>query len=163
MDKRNTVLEALRNGLRVGFVAGSDTHSGRPGGSLKEPYPYWGGLAAVWADALTRRDLFSALYARNTYALTGARIVLRMTVNGHLMGSELPPAENAEIKIDVWSPGQIKSVQLLKNGYCIEELPGPGREMHIERKDTAEGCAFYHCRVVQQDGHLAVCSPVWIG
>jgi hypothetical protein len=34
--------------------------------------------------------------------------------------------------------------------------------------DTASGNAdtpaeFYHCRVVQEDGELAVCSPVWVG
>jgi mycothiol synthase len=163
MDPDNTVLAALRRGLRVGFVGGSDTHSGRPGGSAKEPYPYWGGIAAVWAKSLTRRDLFEALYARRTYALTGARIVLRMTVNGSPMGSELPATDRVDIAIDVWAPERIKSVQIMKNGMLYDEHRGTGKEFHLERDDTAGGTAFYHCRVQQEDGHLAVCSPVWIG
>ena len=103
VDPSRMVMAALRRGLRVGFVAGSDTHSARPGGSAKEPRPYWGGLAAVWAKSLTRRDVFAALRARRTYALTGARVVLKMTVNGAWMGSEIPLADRAQIEIDVLS------------------------------------------------------------
>jgi mycothiol synthase len=85
--REDGVLAALRDGKRFGFTAGSDTHGGRPGGSAKEPRPYWGGLCAVWAKELTRRSLFEALWARRTVALTGARIVLSFTVNGAWMGS----------------------------------------------------------------------------
>ncbi|MFO7900541.1 MAG: GNAT family N-acetyltransferase, partial [Planctomycetota bacterium] len=91
------VMDGLRRGLRFGFTGGSDTHSARPGGSAKEPRPYWGGLCAVWAGALTRRALFDALRARRTVALTGARIALRLSVNGAPMGSELPLARERRL------------------------------------------------------------------
>jgi hypothetical protein len=158
-----TVMSALKKGLRLGFVAGSDTHSGRPGGSFKEPRKYWGGLAAVWAKSLTRRDIFDSLYNRRTYALTGARIVLKMTVNGAMMGSEIPASDEVGIRIDVWAPGKIKRVQLLKNASLIKEFGPFGNECMLEIEDKTNGSAFYHCRVVQEDGHLAVCSPVWVG
>ncbi|GAG24198.1 unnamed protein product, partial [marine sediment metagenome] len=162
-DPDRTVMAALAKGLRFGFVAGSDTHSARPGGSAKEPGSYWGGLAAVWAESLTRRSIFAALRKRQTYALTGARIILKMTVNGALMGSEIPQAEAAEIKIDVWAPGKIKKIQLVKNTHLLREYGPFGDQCHLELEDKPEGPAFYHCRVIQEDGQLAVCSPVWVG
>jgi len=165
-DPTRNAMEALRKGLRLGFVAGSDNHFGTPGGpggSTKEPRPYWGGLAAVWAESLTRRSIFSALHARRTYALTGARIIMKMTVNGVFMGSELPLSQNANICIDVWAPGKIKKVEVMKNTFLLSEH-GPFRnECHLQVEDKPESAAFYHCRVTQEDGHLAVCSPVWLG
>jgi len=162
-DDRSLVMAALRRGARLGFVAGSDTHSARPGGSAKEPLPYWGGLAAVWATGLTRRELFEALYARRTYALTGARIILWMTVNGAPIGSELPPAETARIRIDVWAPARLKKLELLKNTRCLRSFEPDDDEAHLEIEDRTGGPAFYHCRVTQENGHLAVGSPVWLG
>jgi len=162
-DPSRTVMAALRQGVRVGFVAGSDTHSGRPGGSAKEPRPHWGGLAAVWAKDLTRRSLFEALRARRTCALTQARIVLRMTVNGAWMGSEIPAADSAEIRIDAWAPGDIEKVEIVRNAALLKTLGPFGDECHVEFEDAPDGPAFYHCRVTQTDGHLAVCSPVWVG
>jgi mycothiol synthase len=157
------VMDALRSGVRLGFVAGSDTHSARPGGSAKEPRPYWGGLAAVWAEDLTRRSVFRALQARHTYALTRARIVMKMTVNGALMGSEIPAFDRVGLRIDAWTPGSIRHVQVLKNARLLHTFAPDGDECHIQLEDQTGGPAFYHCRVVQADGELAVCSPVWVG
>ncbi len=157
------VYSALRKGLCIGFMAGSDTHSARPGGSAKEPLRYWGGLAAVWAESLTRRSLFKAIYERRTCALTGARIILQFKVNGAWMGSEIPAAEQAQIKADIWAPGKIAKVELLKNTRVIKQYQPGQDEFHLEYEDKTEGPAYYHCRVTQEDGHLAVCSPVWVG
>ena len=163
MDKSNTVMEALRNGVRFGFVGGSDTHSGRPGGSAHEPMRYWGGSVAVWARSLTRRDIFEALKARRTCALTGARIILKMTVNDAFIGSEIPAAEQVDIKVDVWGQGIIRKVQIIKGAYLYREFIVEKDEFHISISDQTEGNTFYHCRVIQNDGHLAVCSPIWVG
>lgn len=162
-DPRNTIMDALRRGLRFGFVAGSDTHSARPGGSAKEPLPYWGGLAAVWAKDLTRRSIFEAIRARRTYALTRARIVLKMTVNGAQMGSELLQSDTADIQIRAWAPGDIRKVEIIKNTKLLKSYGPFGSACEINLQDCTEGPAFYHCRVTLSDGELAVCSPVWVG
>ena len=162
-DPNRTVLAALKRGVRLGFTAGSDTHSGRPGGSAREPRPYWGGLTGVWAPKLTRRDLFSALHTRRTYALTRARIVLQFTVNGHPMGAEIAPSEDADIRIDAWAPGTITRVEVLRNACLLRTFNPSGDECHIQMTDKTTGSAFYHCRITLKDGNLAVCSPVWLG
>lgn len=159
------VMAALKKGLRMGFVAGSDTHSGRPGGSASEPRAYWGGLCAVWAEALTRRALFEAFRARRTYALTGARIVLRFSVNDALMGSEIPSSHSYLLRAEVWASDRIKSVQLMRDGEVLHEETPLDEVCCVEFEDKpGKGAppAAYHCRVTQQDGHLAVCSPVWV-
>ena len=162
-DPERTAAAALKRGLRLGFTGGSDSHSARPGGSVKEPRPHWGGLTAVWADGLTRRGLFRALYERHTYALTGARIVLKMTVNGALMGSELPAADTASVLVDAWAPAPIARVELMKNAEPLETFVPSADECHLEREDAVDAPSFYHCRVTLSDGGLAVCSPVWVG
>ena len=156
------VMEALRQGLRLGFVAGSDTHSARPGGSAKEPRPYWGGLCAVWAERLTRRALFDAFRARRTYALTGARIILRFTVNGAPMGAEILPAPAYALNAEVLAPAPVAKVQFLRDGEVLHEASPGAEACRIAFTDTAVGPRCYHCRVTQRDGHLAVSSPVWL-
>lgn len=157
------VYEGLRRGVRMGVVGGSDSHTARPGGSWDDARPYHGGLCAVWAEGLTRRSLFSAFMARRTYALTGARIILRFIVNEAPMGSEIPFAPEARIRVDVWAPDRILKVEILKNTAVWKTVPGTGDECHLEDIDRIKEPAFYHCRVTQADGHLAVCSPVWLG
>lgn len=175
MDPDNTVMGALRKGLRLGFVAGSDGHAGRAGGSAKEPLPYWGGQVCVWADELTRAGIMEALHARRTYAVTGKRIILKMTVNGAEMGAEIPMTDRAEIRIEAIAPAPIREIQLVKNTRLCKTFAAgsTGPEYTV----AADGCraeiaydepvtqenTFYHCRVVLEDGSLAVCSPVWIG
>ena len=163
--RRDGAMAGLRRGLRMGIVAGSDTHTGRPGGSAHEVRPYWGGLCAIWAKKLTRRSLFEAFIARRTYALTGARIALRFFVNGHPMGSEISSSEECKILAEVWAPSKIAKVQFLRNTeMCYEEKAGNNicRVEFVDRCNS-EVPVFYHCRVIQADGHLAVCSPVWVG
>ncbi len=162
-DPERQVMPALRRGVRMGFTAGSDTHSGRPGGSAKEPRPHWGGLTGIWAETLTRRSLFNALYNRHTCALTGARIILKFTVNGALMGSELPASDTARLCVDVWAPAPIARVELIKNTRRLQTFTPDSDTCRVELDDETGGPAFYHCRVTQSDGHLAVCSPVWLG
>jgi hypothetical protein len=162
-DPDRLVMSALKRGLRLGFTGGSDTHSARPGGSAKEPRPCWGGLTAVWANNLTRRDLFLALYERRTYALTCARIILRFEVNGQPMGSEIEACETADIHIDVWAPSAIAKVEVLKNASLLRHFDQTTDECHIDMHEKTGGATFYHCRVTLADGNLAVCSPVWLG
>src|SRR5205814_9779787 len=66
-DHDSTIQAGLARGLRFGFVAGTDHHSGYAGS--------WGdGRMAVWAESLTREALFAAFRARRTYAVTGDKI-----------------------------------------------------------------------------------------
>ena len=159
------VMAALRAGLRVGLVAGSDTHTARPGGSALEPLGYWGGLCAVWAEKLTRRSLFEAFMSRRTYALTGARIVLRFAVNDAVMGSEIPPAGSYTLEAEVWAPETIGKVEFMRCGEVLHTGLPSADTARLQIEDVPPDTAlplFYHCRVTLAGGDLAVCTPVWI-
>jgi len=157
------VYAALRMGKRFGFTGGSDTHSARPGGSAKEPRPYWGGLCAVWASALTRRAVFAALWRRRTIALTGARIVLRFRVNDAWLGSEIAFSDRVVLDIAVWAQTAISRIEVMKGGSVMTVLEPGGLSAEHQLEDSLDAPSFYHCRVTLSDGHLAVCSPVWVG
>lgn len=108
--------EALRRGMRVGFVAASDDHKGRPGASHPGAHIFgvYGGLTCVLARKLTREAVFEALRARRCYATTGERILLDLTCNGHLMGEEFEARELPQIRCHVIGTAGIESVEVLR-------------------------------------------------
>jgi hypothetical protein len=72
------VADAFRLGHRVGIVANSDGHKGRPGaeGPGASLFGAYGGLTAVLLPELSRAAVFESLRARRHYATTGARMLL---------------------------------------------------------------------------------------
>lgn len=70
--------DALKMGYRVGIVAGSDGHKGRPGASYPGDAKFgaYGGLTCHLLPELTRDSLFEHFRRRHHYATTGARLYL---------------------------------------------------------------------------------------
>ena len=121
---RNTLQSVLAQGHRVGVIASTDDHLGYPGA-------YREGLAAVKATELSREAIFDALWKRRTYAVTGDRIGLDFSLNGRLMGQEMPYVREREIKIEVSGWDQVDRVELLKNNRVIH------REFPMDRAISA--------------------------
>jgi len=109
----NTIARQLEKGLRFGFVASSDSHRGYPGA-------YGEGVTGVWARELTAEALFEALRARRTFAATGDRIVLDVTLNGRRMGSDLAPIVDRQIDVRAEGQDSIEMIELIRNGRVIE-------------------------------------------
>ena len=81
----------MKQCYKVGFVANSDGHKGRPGASHPGPSRFgaYGGLTCVLAESLTRDAVFEAIRERRCYATTAAqRIHVELAVNGLPMGAE---------------------------------------------------------------------------
>ncbi|OGK25135.1 hypothetical protein A3A46_02335 [Candidatus Roizmanbacteria bacterium RIFCSPLOWO2_01_FULL_37_13] len=73
------LFEALEKNYKVGVVANSDTHNGRPGASypgLEEVFNSYGGLTCILSKQLDRKTIFKSLLSRHFYATTGARIFI---------------------------------------------------------------------------------------
>lgn len=83
--------DAFEKGYRVGIMCNSDGHKGRPGaeGPGAGQFGIYGGLTCILAESLTRASCFEALKSRRCYGTTGARIDLRLEVDGQPMGSDL--------------------------------------------------------------------------
>ncbi len=159
--------DALRLGLQVSVIGSSDDHRAHPGIAMY-------GLAAVRATSLDRDAIFQGLYDRNTYATTGAKIILDFDVNGTPMGQQAPHQENANVHIKAHGTDVIEWVEVLR------WLPGEATFTVVQRWEpksldfeaTWEDApstpgAIYYTRLRQQKlVHkriaMAWSSPVWV-
>ena len=137
--------DALRRGLRVGFIAGSDDHSGRPGATYPTgasssgltAFPVRGGLTAVYSNALTRKSIWEALQRRHCFATTGERIILQLHSGTHMMGDELstdsPPTLAAEIHgtAPIFDVRLMRGTELLYRYPVLDPEEGGGKKIAI--------------------------------
>jgi hypothetical protein len=177
-----SILNALKNNCRFGFVAGGLDDRGiyenfYENGQLQ----YSPGLTAILSTDQTKDALVSALTRRSCYATTGARIIVGLNIAGTSMGGELNTKAKPGLVINrhiigyVAGTAPLKEVALVRNGKVIHTfpikdftldfafddtehlskfvLPGTGEKPHF---------AFYYLRVTQKDGHIAWSSPIWI-
>ena len=72
------VHDAFEQGYRVGIMANSDGHKGRPGASHPGATKFgaYGGLTCMLAPELTRDGIMQSLRKRHHYGTTGCRMVL---------------------------------------------------------------------------------------
>lgn len=111
----------LARGHQVGLVAASDDHLSHPGYSApnRDTLAQRGGLGAVLAPERSRDAIFDAMRERRTYATTGDRIILDMTVNDTPMGQRAAYAESRVVSGRVIGTAPIASITLMKNGESI--------------------------------------------
>jgi hypothetical protein len=122
------VKEALRRGLVIGLVGGSDDHSGRPGwspplrrGGVRGTVRLdaFGGLTAIYADELTRPGLWKALRSRHCYATTGRRLALDVRSGASMMGDMMQSAERPEISVGVLGTAPLLDVEVLRDDNVV--------------------------------------------
>ena len=118
--------DALRRGYKVGFVGGSDGYTGRPGaeypGHQERRYAK-GGFTGLYAEGLTLESLLEAMKARRCYATTGARILARTSVDGHLMGEEYSIGSPPQASVFVAGTAPLESVELFRGLERIYSHP----------------------------------------
>ena len=113
--------DALERGYRVGVVANSDGHKGRPGAEYPGTTHFGnlGGLTAVLAKRLDRRSVWDAIRARHVYATTGARIFLDVrTDTGAMMGDVVRADTPPTLLIRVVGTAPVERVEL-RNGMDV--------------------------------------------
>jgi len=184
-------IDALERGYNLGFVGGGDSHDCYPGSrfrsvivknsgysminSLSTGYveyffsnPLGAGMTGVYATENSRESIFKALYSRRAYALVGAKIKLRFTVNDRLMGEELfleALDEPINIRAEAEGEGRIDRLEVVKNGKAIQRVFGTSDKVSTEFIDEEEPTRlknYYYVRVVQRDGARAWSSPIWV-
>ncbi len=120
----------LEFGREVGFISASDDHLSHPGytSGSGSAVKQRGGLAAVFTTALTTDAVFDALRNRQTYATSGARMILDATLNGERMGLRQDDAEERNVEGRVFGTAAIDAIELVKNGEMIERIDYLGAE-----------------------------------
>ncbi len=177
-----SIRKALNQNLRFGFVAGGLDDRGVFSELFEgDQLQYTPGLTGIMAPEHTREALFTALYNRSCYATTGERIILGFAIAGIPMGSELSTKTkpglvyNRHISGYVAGTCPIKEIEVIRNGKLIHTLyPNePNLEFTFDDSEMITQVAlpgtsetpdfvYYYLRVLQEDGHMAWTSPIWI-
>jgi hypothetical protein len=172
----------LQQGFRLGFVAMSDGHMGRPGYDLwarhgrtgvpKRAYSPQSGITAFRASSLDRDAVWQAYAEKNTYATTGARLLLEVTCAGKRMGQEIELDDNPTLHIRVHGTQPLDRVQIIRGDrsaqtFELAPVVTAGEEVWdfaIEWTDPEpiQGETYYYVRVTQADNHFAWSSPLFV-
>ncbi len=152
---------ALAQGLRFGIIASSDNHDSRPGRTIWGQYP--GGLAAFLAPALTREDIWKALWDHRTYGTSFDRIYMEFTIDDHIMGSEVETDGRVQIAYEVVGKTDGVKTELLCNNQVIrtdDTRTGIVQIAFTHEPSAAESA--YYLRVTQENGQRAWSTPIWV-
>jgi hypothetical protein len=158
----NFVRDALDRGYRLGFLGSGDSHDGHPGLAQLAGAGH-AGLAAILAEDCTREAVLAALRARRTYATSGPRIVLRATLDGQPMGSDVKPGTHRLVALVVGTQ-PLQSVELVRSGMVVDAVSGEGREelAHEWTLSGLETGEYVYLRVTQVDLGMAWSSPFFV-
>ncbi len=180
--EKGSIRKALNNNCRFGFVAGGLDDRGIYSGFYEsDQVQYSPGKTAIIALEQTREALYQALINRSCYATTGERIVIGFTIAGAPMGSELNTKAkpglsfNRHISGFVAGTCPIKEIQFIRNGKAFHTVHPKQAHYEFALDDSeplskivlpAQGekpaFVYYYIRAVQEDGHIAWGSPIWI-
>lgn len=167
-----SVREALDLGHKMGFTGGSDNHFGWPGRAYEMEEVKLGSgytsksvvLTGVWAPEKDRKQIFSGLFNRHTWAVWDTRSVVRFEVNGALMGSDLKvkKGENLKAKVKVWGEDTLQSLELISGGEVVWKQPVNELDFELEIDlGAAEKSGYVYLRGLQRNGGLFYASPVF--
>jgi hypothetical protein len=170
-------VDLLNRGLKLGFIAGTDTHSTMPAGFGDEHLDRLPGLTAVFAEGLTRRSIYEGMRTRNCYAASLERIYLDVRVADVRQGSCINwpnPGTPRRIEATAAARSDIVALEVVRNGHTVYAM-SPGRWRgdleFIDESDLAAGSlvseylgrfAYYYVRVTCASGAQAWSSPVWV-
>ncbi|MGC9316570.1 MAG: hypothetical protein ACP5KN_00870 [Armatimonadota bacterium] len=166
--------DAWRMGRRLGVICSSDDHYGQGGMDFE-------GVAAAFADELTRRGVWQAIRDRRCYGTTGERVLLDFEVNGTPMGGETSAriGDDLAIRVEVHGTDAISRVELLRLelpldpgecdgefGVVFEQRPY-GLDFAVETSEAFRRPVMYYVRVqqekmIQHRAVMAWSSPIWI-
>jgi hypothetical protein len=173
-NKENrSVIWALNNGFKLGFIGGGDDHYSHPGCpvrqyKMKNLVPilrYKPGIAAIFSDKLESKSLIQGLNQRMCYATTGERMWLKIKIDSALMGQNIEVNKSPVIIVTVCGTKKLESVELLKNGNVVAiRVPTNDRiKFAFEDTDLKKGyTAYFYVRATQFDGERGWTSPIWV-
>ena len=173
-------VDLLRRGLRLGFIAGTDTHATMPAGYGVEPSEHLTalpGMTAVSARTLRREAIFQGLQSRACYAASGERTILRVQLNSLSQGMLCRWSDTRRprtISVIVAGQSDICSIELIRNGESIQQIHPQSwhwtgdfiddTPLHTHSLPSPHlgNFVFYYIRITCASGARAWSSPIWL-
>ncbi len=176
--------DAFEAGYRVGIVANSDGHKGRPGASYPGTSLFGavGGLTCLLMPELSRESVFDCLRKRRHYATTGSRTLLDLRAEfaqgatlyhddpalGPAQGYETdtatmgdivrlsPDQDVVKLRVDVLAPAPVERLEVHNGLDCIESFrPYSEQDLGNRIRIVWEGAQYRgRFRQVVWDGEL---------
>jgi hypothetical protein len=149
----------LDSGWHVGLTANQDNHG-----------PNWGAgqrLTGIWAGALDRDSISSALTRMRVFGTLDRNAYLRFTVGDSWMGSTVP---NGRLEFDVVvadpdSEDTILRVDLVTNGNVVVDSLIPVDTNYVEWQPVVNtdsyAYRYFFVRATIRDTDMVVSSPIW--
>jgi len=196
----SSIIDALNMGYRMSFTANGDNHDGHPGHSISHtrasighqyPYtlynarnghPYPSGITAVYANSLTRADVFNGLENGRVYANSDfGRPILNFTINDIpvefnstvsvatsttpreltiFLAQDGAPAAGKDHAATVsvnWMPNWNVDIEIIKNGQIWEtiQISTPISMISIFDNSTITGTS-YDGYILGEDGNYYI-------
>lgn len=154
-------LNALSKGWKVSPVAGCDNHS-------YEGIAKWECRTGLLVTEMTEEGILDAMRSRRTYASFDKNMAIKYTVNGHIMGSEIPQSRRFRFDVEVSDPDEsqnITRIEIVGEGGKViasEECSSNHVRCSIEVRNQSP---YYYVLVYTenyQNHPVAYVAPVWI-
>ncbi|WP_372371133.1 CehA/McbA family metallohydrolase [Candidatus Uabimicrobium sp. HlEnr_7] len=154
--ENNYLDDANKKGWRLGVLGGQDNHDKDWG--MRNDF-----LVAVWAKELTREGILDAYRARRTYATEDRNLKLSFRMNSAEMGSTLRSGvKDLEISLSDEDRENFKRVDVYRMGEIIKTYEVKNSAPKLKLQVEAQPTEYYYVLVTQEDGDLALSSPIWI-
>ncbi len=108
----NTYQGGLKRGLHFGVTGSTDHHNAAPGS-------YGFGRTLLWAESLSRDNVWSSFNDRNTIALSGDPIEAFLFVNGKRHGKKAKKKDELEVEAFVSAYDKLDKVEIIQGDRVI--------------------------------------------
>jgi hypothetical protein len=166
-----SIQDGLEHGYIVGFTAGSDNHTAGPGNGFffyenaSRIPPDSVSLTGIWTDRVDRGGVFSALYARRTWAVWDTRAIVYFTVNAAPAGTEIEvqKGEPLTARVKMSAEDALQSIEIVSDKKPVwvasENEPDFDVKIPLGRADHS---TYFYLRALQRNGGIIYASPVFI-
>ena len=171
--------DLLNQGLRLGFVGGTDAHATIPAGFGEDAahIDRLPAMTAVFAETLSRQNVFDSIKQRACYAASLEKVYLNGSIAGKNFGQSSKwnsLTQAREITASVAAQSNILKVELVRNGSTIYTLAPENWHTDFNYTDnedidaaaltseTGEKFVYYYLRITCESGAQAWSSPVWL-
>lgn len=178
-DGPSYVVDLLNQGLPLGFVGGTDSHTSlttvRSTDLESRLLGNWYGMTAVFAEKLDRDSIFNAIKTRHCYAASRDRTLILGTVNDQPFGTEIERSSSSvNIKARIAGKEKIAIIDLVRNGIVHHTVRPDTWHVEFEFTDDIDfetiamhskfigKFVYYYIRVSFDNDAQAWSSPAWI-
>jgi hypothetical protein len=143
VNQKFSAREILNDGIRLGFVGGSDSHEGQAG---------YNAISGVYANELNRSSIIQGIYNKECYATSANRTLIDVE------------QKSGGYECLVAGDGKIDIVQVIYNSEVVFEPENLlGRTCNFSWTPPEPRKGYFYVKAILEDGEEAAwSSPVWL-